>query len=875
MMSIFSNSHREVRRASTLSILMLLLFSGAMPLSAAEPADEQSFSGPPVKQLSDLEPYTGYAAADRIVGDWRRKAYLLNFEQLAVNYGQNVDFQLREKQIILTPQTEEFLCQQYIPVPRYQAGSRPELEKITAAAVKNCRTTQEKVLALMRYCRDLKKRAKVSAGGKGWKYGGTEEELIAKGEDLCETLGRLFVALCEIEGIPARIVMHNIGGHITAEAYIDGEWGYLDPRFGIYFLKPDGKLASLRELMQNPSLTENQPAAVKAEAAGPYSHDQRAQASREKFFNPQEVNGFEYYSLADAPSYAYNQVSSEDATLRGLFDLAPVYRALIQQVFYTNPQISDFFWQPGPLHPLPLNWRNDGFSSYFAMTPPFEPEEIDKNEIAPFADGPVKTLVWGTGPGSTFSHRTRVGEIFGYAVTDEEWKTMFRPGDKNVHDGISGLIERGIDPQAMIADLGHSHGLKVLSRLEMNHEYYLDKKEKNGGWMWHGFNGELVKKHPEYRVSDGNPNLDYRHPEVRQFKLAVLRELVQTGVDGIEVDLAVYPPHFAKPDPAIMTDFIRRVRAMLDEEGKKQGRRLALHVTVPQPDAVAQGMDWPTWLKEKLVDTIIPGTSVRGPRRYAFDLRIDEFVRTGHANGVKVFGYLDQSLRIFNRDPHPDGKQRYARGKRPEEFRAQVLNYMRSGVDGIQFAMAVNTNYARNKAMYDSLADPANVEFADKNYIVGPFTEFPTLSPNKSASPKFFTATTSTRLRIGDDIAAAADKGITPEATLVLNFRGLKPGEKVEAFINGGSVGVFSGDDPEEKNRVNGPIKPGSDADLMVPDWWKRGVHELKFPAEKLWLGENIIRVVYSASQPREKESLQVLWPEIQLRYPKNTASAK
>ena len=286
MMSIFSNSHREVRRASTLSILMLLLFSGAMPLSAAEPADEQSFSGPPVKQLSDLEPYTGYAAADRIVGDWRRKAYLLNFEQLAVNYGQNVDFQLREKQIILTPQTEEFLYQQYIPVPRYQAGSRPELEKITAAAVKNCRTTQEKVLALMRYCRDLKKRAKVSAGGKGWKYGGTEEELIAKGEDLCETLGRLFVALCEIEGIPARIVMHNIGGHITAEAYIDGEWGYLDPRFGIYFLKPDGKLASLRELMQNPSLTENQPAAVKAEAAGPYSHDQRAQASREKFFNP-------------------------------------------------------------------------------------------------------------------------------------------------------------------------------------------------------------------------------------------------------------------------------------------------------------------------------------------------------------------------------------------------------------------------------------------------------------------------------------------------------------------------------------------------------------------------------------------------------------
>jgi hypothetical protein len=28
-------------------------------------------------------------------------------------------------------------------------------------------------------------------------------------------------------------------------------------------------------------------------------------------------------------------------------------------------------------------------------------------------------MVWGTGPGSTFSHRTKAGEIFGYEVKEE------------------------------------------------------------------------------------------------------------------------------------------------------------------------------------------------------------------------------------------------------------------------------------------------------------------------------------------------------------------------------------------------------------------------------------------------------------------------
>ena len=70
-------------------------------------ADSPRFSGPSVDEAADLAAYTGLAAAERITGEWRQKAYMANYEQLAVNYGDNVDFQLREKQILLTPETAD------------------------------------------------------------------------------------------------------------------------------------------------------------------------------------------------------------------------------------------------------------------------------------------------------------------------------------------------------------------------------------------------------------------------------------------------------------------------------------------------------------------------------------------------------------------------------------------------------------------------------------------------------------------------------------------------------------------------------------------------------------------------------------------------
>ena len=79
----------------------------------------------------DIQAFTGAAAANKIEDEEQREAYLLNYKQLEINYGNNVDFQLRKEQVILCPETEDYLYSKFTPLrTRYKKGTRPRLEKI-------------------------------------------------------------------------------------------------------------------------------------------------------------------------------------------------------------------------------------------------------------------------------------------------------------------------------------------------------------------------------------------------------------------------------------------------------------------------------------------------------------------------------------------------------------------------------------------------------------------------------------------------------------------------------------------------------------------------------------------------------------------------
>jgi len=80
----------------------------------------------------------------------------------------------------------------------------------------------------------------------------TEEQLIESGIGWCNEQARVFIALCQVMEMPARVVFvyhtNTICGHTTAEAYLDGKWSFFDPTFAVSVPLPDGSLASAAEI---------------------------------------------------------------------------------------------------------------------------------------------------------------------------------------------------------------------------------------------------------------------------------------------------------------------------------------------------------------------------------------------------------------------------------------------------------------------------------------------------------------------------------------------------------------------------------------------------------------------------------------------------
>jgi hypothetical protein len=698
----------------------------------------------------------------------------------------------------------------------------------------------------MRFCRDLYK-DNPDADFAKYVYGGAEEQLIDKPEILCECLGRLMVALCEVAGMPGRVVMHDIGGHICSEILIDGHWAYIDPRCGIYFLKPDGKIASVLELWQDPSIIRAQPDHVKAEVGDQWTWHYRAWKCENMYFHPKEVNGFENYSLSETEKYSYGQLPREQVLAADLMDVNKEYVATARCVFGLTEDGTRHTWSAQKLRKLPIAYRHDGFSPFFAK-PPMNRKDVEQRLIDPFEGTNVEILVWGLGPGSVFCFDTKVGQLFGEGLTDEQ-RTMVRQGDLWVHENVTNLIRQGAGPLRIAVERGREIGLPVFARLEMNHEYGpADPKS----WHWVAFVGDLNKGHPEYRIGK-SVLLDFKHKEVRDFKLAIFREAAEAGVDGISLDFAVYPPFFTKADAEIMTQFLRDLRDMLDELGKARTNRIQIMARVANIDYMPLGLDWKTWMRERLVDIIVP--TKRRQRDY-FELRIEEFVSLANQTGVRVVPSIWHSLGFVDTDPHPTRPARYDKPKTKGMFYAQALMLHRAGADGIQLAQS--SDGWRSRPWFNDLSEPDRILFADKHYMVDPIAMRRCMFRESGSR--------TVGLRIGDDISAACCASRSVDATLVVYCRPLKPGEKLELRVNGSEPVTISGDSNDERARTDAREASGRQR-FYQKDWWKSGEHKLKV-ASSLWkLGHNDIKLTYSNGPSQEGSPLSITWIDLLLDY--------
>ncbi|MDO9538346.1 MAG: transglutaminase domain-containing protein [Thermoplasmata archaeon] len=183
-------------------------------------------------------------------------AYKIMFENDSHAPG-SVDRVLMENMVRLNSDTVDYLYSDYTSLKsNYVKGTKPILEQLVGKMIdeKPNESIIERIALFTSQLQD-----KCPGDLDLLMVGGIEEELIQHGTDWCTDIARVACALFQVAGVPARLVyLVNLdlpySGHVINEVFRENKWGAVDTTTNVIYLNADNKPASLKELMDNPSL---------------------------------------------------------------------------------------------------------------------------------------------------------------------------------------------------------------------------------------------------------------------------------------------------------------------------------------------------------------------------------------------------------------------------------------------------------------------------------------------------------------------------------------------------------------------------------------------------------------------------------------------
>lgn len=191
-----------------------------------------------------------YRGCTGLPTDWQAWKRAIPYEPGEIDYEQPAVEMIR-----LVPETAEFLYSEYSPtLTRYQPGTRPKMERIVDLALSRAKTDRDKVVTLLdwtwrmvSHCYRVRTERVV--------VGGTEEDILERGFGYCNELSRVFVTLCQVAGLRARMTFHWTAdsrfGHSCAETFFDGKWQLCDATFNIHGSSVPRQNASCWDLMRS------------------------------------------------------------------------------------------------------------------------------------------------------------------------------------------------------------------------------------------------------------------------------------------------------------------------------------------------------------------------------------------------------------------------------------------------------------------------------------------------------------------------------------------------------------------------------------------------------------------------------------------------
>ena len=519
-------------------------------------------------------------------------------------------------------------------------------------------------------------------------------------------------------------------------------------------------------------------------------------------------------------------------------------------------------------------YNNDGCDAVtYPADKPFSIEEFLLLRVANALGTKIDTISYGP-EGSGFycvSYPTRVGSMIEVNWPNPKWRTV-------THD----FVKLGTDPVAEVGKFCRKHNYEFFVSLRVNdthdggqsyeHPHFLASKFKIDNQ--HLLLGTFAKRTPYCTWSA----VDFTHEEVRKHMIDMVTELLERyDMDGLELDFCRHMQLFrsvawggvASPEELdMMTDVMRRVRALAEKYGKRRGHPILISIRVYDSPGFcrAVGIDLDRWLEEDLIDIIIGGSY--------FHLRPwGKTAELAHRFGKKFYGSMDES-RV--RSP------RMLPGRNtPPAYHARMSEIEQQGCDGIY-----SFNWEGKRALSNLFFAPEDLAplpkfyFATQlngspeSYLAGgrKFLELTELDPAAVPSPVTPDTTHELEIFIGDDFtrpgAARAKLLTSGRADTVYTLR-VNGGKALAAAPDAKGICTFPLDPAELKrgsNRFSIGMKndPGSGEPQMIviysgshmltgkmqPPW--RRIYDSPGDAPEM-IVENSLRLIDEGSAPGQR----------------------
>ncbi|MFP4249983.1 MAG: hypothetical protein ACLFU7_10015 [Armatimonadota bacterium] len=418
---------------------------------------------------------------------------------------------------------------------------------------------------------------------------------------------------------------------------------------------------------------------------------------------------------------------------------------------------------------------------------------------------------------SFFTHDTEVGTV----LTRQPQDFGLRPDAINA---TQALIDLGSDCLKSVVDFGHENDIEVYWSMRMNDTHDVSHSPDNPYLLY----PPLKEEHPEWLVGahdDRTPfgrwsSVDYAVEEIRDLAFSYIEEVCRNyDVDGIELDFFRHLCYFESvarggvatdEEREMMTDLMRRIRAMTEEVGLERGRPILISMRLPDSLEFCRdmGFDIETWLDEGLLDILITSGYFRlNPWEYTVEL--------AHEHGVAAYPCLT--------DSRVKGESRFRR-RSLESYRGRAMNVWAAGADGVHTFNFFNPN----SPVLREIGDPQVMATMDKLYFASivdgsperwladsaKYRQIPVLTPSEAMTINPEEPLT-VELPIGEDFEAARAAGGEPTVMLHLEIPGLANPEQLQVALNG--------------HPLEGGTVEDSWLDCPVdPDWINRGANTVE-----------------------------------------------